>query len=346
MNIKTKIVIPHSEQIGKVREGSGRKSPGRPKSEYGITRHHSNPGAECLGDLANASHPNKCCQDIKKQSSIARRATYSSTDSPKINMSETADKAGSTSSTNKTGVLTPCSNDSIASRRHSATSTGVTSGLGMSKDKSPPSSTGKGEKFLTVTSCADDKLDFKRLSASDMFLKPMNYSNLSTSVGVLAERNPSPVSKPEQDSELLISRRKKHLHRSHSDLSSCRHSRTSSDFSDLSSRLSRTSTEIERFFNEMGLDRTVLDPVFKFHDSKAKDIDFLDSLSSLGSREANSLCSGLSKNEIDIAPGESETDLMERSLTQTSVVERNARIIKWLYNVKKARSSNQPLKTT
>lgn len=168
-----------------------------------------------------------------------------------------------------------------------------------------------------------------------MFLKPLAVNNLSTSVGVLVERKSSPLPKPRLDKQLkevdLPPRRQ--LHRSQSDLSDCRHSRTSSDFSDLSSRLSRTSTEVERFFNEMGLDRSVLEPMRKLCETKQKEC--LESLSSLDSLEAHSISSQMSNDRF---PMESEQDLSERDPGTFSVVERNARIIKWLCNVKKART--------
>ena len=178
---------------------------------------------------------------------------------------------------------------------------------------------------------------------SDNFLKPLcATNNLSTSVGFLVEKKHSPVPKPRAEKQLkekskeVIPRRQ--LHRSHSDLSSCRHSRTSSDFSDLSSRISRTSTEVERFFNEMGIDRTILDPMLNLH---GKQNDYLDSFSSLDSQEARSVSSRISYGgDLEQVPAESEQDLMERSTTVTSVVERNARIIKWLCNVKKAKVPN------
>lgn len=174
-------------------------------------------------------------------------------------------------------------------------------------------------------------------SQTDSFLKPLCATNLSISVGVLVERNRSPLPKPKVDKELkevtLPPRRP--LHRSQSDLSNCRHSRTSSDFSDISSRLSRTSTEVERFFNEMGLDHSVLEPLRKLSDTNRRDI--FDSLSSFGSLDGRSLSSRLS-NDLERIPMESESDLSERDAGTTSVVERNARIIKWLCNVKKARN--------
>jgi len=174
------------------------------------------------------------------------------------------------------------------------------------------------------------------------FLKPLAPNNLSVSVGVLVEKERSPHPKPRKEKQLneveLPPRRQ--LHRSQSDLSSCRHSRTSSDFSDLSSRVSRTSTEVERFFNEMGIDRSVLEPMRRLSETKQKDC--LDSLSSLDSLDGNSLSSQMSG---DRAPIESEQDLSERDTGSTSVVERNARIIKWLCNVKKAKTvQTKPVK--
>lgn len=174
-------------------------------------------------------------------------------------------------------------------------------------------------------------------SQSDVFLKPLCVNNLSTSVGVLVERKRSPIPKPRIDKQLneVELPPRKPLHRSQSDLSNCRHSRTSSDFSDLSSRLSRTSTEVERFFNEMGIDHSVLEPMRRLSETRRR--EHLDSVSSFDSLDGRSLSSRLSY-ELDRLPMESEQDLSERDPGTTSVVERNARIIKWLCNVKKART--------
>lgn len=132
-------------------------------------------------------------------------------------------------------------------------------------------------------------------------------------------------------------RKKNTLHRSQSDLS-CRHSRTSSDFSDLSSRLSRTSTELERFFNEMGIDRSVLDPMLKLHKIHKKESDLFESLSSLelGSEDRSSV-SGVSQSGKSQTDKDKKEEVRERNSSQGTQVEKNARIIKWLCNVKKAR---------
>jgi len=172
----------------------------------------------------------------------------------------------------------------------------------------------------------------KSFRPSKDFLMPNTYQSLSTSVTVLVEKRCSgSTSASQAANEITVLRRKKKtLHRSQSDLS-CRHSRNSSDFSDLSSRLSRTSTELERFFNEMGIDRSVLDPMLKLQKNHKKESDLFESLSSLElNSDARSSCSGISKS------AKSQNDKEVKTTGQTSVVEKNARIIKWLCNVKKA----------
>lgn len=221
---------------------------------------------------------------------------------------------------------------------------------GASEIKNPASDSPDWKRFSSVSASACESTSKEHTdkhahgrdirhsmhSHNEGFLKPLSAS-LSTSVGVLVERHRSPLPKPRIDKQLneieLPPRRQ--LHRSQSDLSNCRHSRTSSDFSDLSSRLSRTSTEVERFFNEMGIDRDILEPMRKLSETRKKEL--LDSLSSLDSLEAHSLSSRLS-NDLERMPMESEQDLSARDGGTTSVVERNARIIKWLCNVKKART--------
>ncbi|XP_076441141.1 uncharacterized protein LOC143280393 [Babylonia areolata] len=128
--------------------------------------------------------------------------------------------------------------------------------------------------------------------------------------------------------------------RSFSDIS-CRHSQAGSDVSSGgASRASRSSTgaNLERFFNEMGLERDILDPMIQLQHRRyggGSEMDIYDSISSLESHgDARSICSALSRSEKEISDSES----FERSQQQTSVVERNARIIKWLCNVRKAKT--------
>ncbi|OWF43450.1 protein FAM110B-like [Mizuhopecten yessoensis] len=169
-------------------------------------------------------------------------------------------------------------------------------------------------------------------------LLPSTYQSLSTSVTVLVEKRCAGTSTTHTPTDTaILRRRKKTLHRSQSDLS-CRHSRNSSDFSDLSSRLSRTSTELERFFNEMGIDRSVLDPMMKLQHNHKKESDYFESLSSLelGSEDRSSL-SGVSQGAKSQADKDKKDDGKERNSPQGTQVEKNARIIKWLCNVKKAR---------
>lgn len=177
--------------------------------------------------------------------------------------------------------------------------------------------------------------DIERSSKSQDCLLPNTYQSLSSSVNVLVEKRCSSPSNHNLDKESVLRRKKKGLHRSHSDLS-CRHSRNSSDFSDISSRLSRTSTELERFFNEMGIDKSVLDPMIKLHEQCRKGSEFWESVSSLNS-VSDRKSSGSSVHSQQGDKGKSsDKDLKERTSQSTSIVEKNARIIKWLYNVKKA----------
>jgi len=115
----------------------------------------------------------------------------------------------------------------------------------------------------------------------------------------------------------------------------------SSEMSD-NARISRNSADIERFFNDMGLERCVLDGMLAGSTPlslSTADLALLDS-SSLAS--ARSLCSDT--DEQDFAPLSTTTGapaLIGTGGTGTSIVERNARIIKWLCGVKKANSHEE-----
>nr|KAI8749508.1 putative serine/threonine-protein kinase nek3 [Biomphalaria glabrata] len=128
--------------------------------------------------------------------------------------------------------------------------------------------------------------------------------------------------------------------RSHSDIS-CRlesqHSRDSSIVSSRS-RLSRASAgaDLENFFNQMGLEKGVLEPINRLKELQTSEV--FESMSSLDSHDAASICSTYSRSEQEW----SESQSMDRSHHQTSIIERNARIIKWLCNVRKAKN---PAKT-
>ncbi|XP_064626572.1 protein FAM110B-like [Lineus longissimus] len=121
------------------------------------------------------------------------------------------------------------------------------------------------------------------------------------------------------------------VQRSKSD--SHRFSKTSSDFSDFE-KISGNSADLEKFFNEMGIEKAVLDPMIKASVRKDElSPQVFESLSSADSPDGRSGCSrGSKKQEEGLA-------MPDRTggIPQTSIVERNARIIKWLCNVKKAR---------
>ena len=173
----------------------------------------------------------------------------------------------------------------------------------------------------------------KAISRSKDFLSPHAFQSLSTSVTVLVEKRCNASTEKSEDKDTVVRRKKKPLHRSQSDLSG-RWSRNSSDFSDLSSRVSRTSTEVERFFNEMGLESSILERMRKFAVMQVNDDELFESISSIDSAE-RSTCSEVSITDKDVQSKDKE--LKERNSVQTSIVEKNARIIKWLCNVKKAR---------
>lgn len=122
--------------------------------------------------------------------------------------------------------------------------------------------------------------------------------------------------------------------RSHSDIG-CRLGNQHSQISSLvfsHNRLSRTSVgaDLENFFNQMGLEKGVLEHVHRFQELQPSEV--FDSVSSLDSQDAV-----YSHSEQEWTDSQSS----DRSQQQTSIVERNARIIKWLCNVRKAKSQPQ-----
>ena len=138
----------------------------------------------------------------------------------------------------------------------------------------------------------------------------------------------------------MVKRRvKKAINRSRSDLT--KRLSNSSDLSELSARFSRNSADLEKFFNEMGLDKSVLAPMLSAH--CASDCNLFESVSSLDSPDIRSLTSDDddSTQKSDHGLKTAELHVAERPAGQTSIVERNARIIKWLCNVKKATSQEE-----
>lgn len=145
------------------------------------------------------------------------------------------------------------------------------------------------------------------------------------------------------DQNVVVRRRpkKSHVHRSRSDLT--KRFSNSSDLSEVSARFSRNSADLEKFFNEMGLDRTVLEPMLTAQCSHtSSNLHLYESASSIDSRDAQSWCSGDNDSTkhgggaTRDRPPLPSSDVLKGAQGQTSIVERNARIIKWLCNVKRA----------
>lgn len=120
--------------------------------------------------------------------------------------------------------------------------------------------------------------------------------------------------------------------RSKSDVSH-RYSKRNSEY--FPRRNNYTSAEIERFFDTMGLDTVV------WHHITSPSIVssppcFFESISSVDSNEARS--SVCSEDSIPDIPREGlrNYDLRVHGPLETSIVEKNARVIKWLYNCRKA----------
>ena len=157
-------------------------------------------------------------------------------------------------------------------------------------------------------------------------------------------------------------RRKAAVHRSRSDLT--KRFSNSSEFSDLSSRFSRNSADLEKFFNDMGLDQNTLEPMLIRHGPhnsgsslrlSSSELHLFESMSSLHSPDARSWCSDDSYQQhqnvgqcgstgnVAIDPDTAgSTDALGGKGTQGGLLlgERNARVIKWLCSVKKATSQD------
>lgn len=154
-----------------------------------------------------------------------------------------------------------------------------------------------------------------------------------------------------------VQRRRKAVHRSRSDLT--KRFSNSSEFSDLSARYSRNSADLEKFFNEMGLDQNVLEPMMfqqcrKTGGSSLKlsssELHLFESMSSLNSPDTRSWCSeesyhnsetvGLRASKHSIVASNSSKGPSTNPISNMSVGDRNARVINWLSSVKKATSQD------
>ncbi|KAK2851752.1 hypothetical protein Q5P01_008028 [Channa striata] len=102
--------------------------------------------------------------------------------------------------------------------------------------------------------------------------------------------------------------------------------------SDMSDRHSRAGTELERFFNLCGLDPADLQEL-KASNSDIVSLARFRSVSAPGSE-----CAGSGKNDEDDDEGEAGNGA-DRVPYGVSVIERNARVIKWLYGLREAKDN-------
>ncbi|NXC85793.1 F110C protein, partial [Cercotrichas coryphoeus] len=104
--------------------------------------------------------------------------------------------------------------------------------------------------------------------------------------------------------------------------------------SDISSRYSKSFAEFDTFFKYCGLEQEVIEDLGRENFSVVSDnVSF----------KVRSISVATSESEFTRHSGDEgllEDELSEQVPSSTSVVERNARIIKWLYTCKKAKESN------
>ncbi|NWI11379.1 F110C protein, partial [Crypturellus soui] len=108
--------------------------------------------------------------------------------------------------------------------------------------------------------------------------------------------------------------------------------------SDISSRYSKSFSEFDPFFTYCGLDPEVIEDLGRENFSAASDgISF----------KVRSISVATSESDFTRHSGDEgllEDELTEQVPSSTSIIERNARIIKWLYTCKKAKEANAALR--
>lgn len=107
--------------------------------------------------------------------------------------------------------------------------------------------------------------------------------------------------------------------------------------SDLSDRYARAGADVERFFNYCGLDPEELESVGV--ESFARANSDIVSLNFRSASMISSDCEQSRHSNDDLS--DDEDDAGERVPYGISAVERNARVIKWLYSIKQARESQK-----
>uniref|UniRef100_A0A3Q0RAI1 Family with sequence similarity 110 member C n=1 Tax=Amphilophus citrinellus TaxID=61819 RepID=A0A3Q0RAI1_AMPCI len=101
--------------------------------------------------------------------------------------------------------------------------------------------------------------------------------------------------------------------------------------SDISSRYSKNFADFDGFFKYCGLDDEVIESMGKENFSPHSD----EIVINIRSVSVSTSDDGFSKNSSD-SDGLMEEELHQKIVQKTSVIERNARIIKWLYSCKNA----------
>nr|XP_013808383.1 PREDICTED: protein FAM110C-like [Apteryx mantelli mantelli] len=108
--------------------------------------------------------------------------------------------------------------------------------------------------------------------------------------------------------------------------------------SDISSRYSKSFSEFDTFFKYCGLEPEVVEDLGRENFSTVSDnISF----------KVRSISVATSESDFTRHSGDDgllEDELTEQVPSSTSVIERNARIIKWLYTCKKAKEANPALR--
>ncbi|KAG8198399.1 hypothetical protein JTE90_021641 [Oedothorax gibbosus] len=92
---------------------------------------------------------------------------------------------------------------------------------------------------------------------------------------------------------------------------------------------STTDTELERFFDTMGLDSHMFKSLTS---SPRSPIHFFDNVSSVNSDTNVSSNDSEDSAKVPHREGLTNSDLRKHAPTETSIVEKNARVVKWLYN--------------
>lgn len=109
--------------------------------------------------------------------------------------------------------------------------------------------------------------------------------------------------------------------------------------SDISSRYSKNFADFDAFFKYCGLDGEVIECIGKENFSALSD----KSANQIRSVSVSTSDGGFSHNSGE-SDGIQEEELQEKVYQGTSVIERNARIIKWLYSCKNAQQSGKTLR--